>query len=779
MTRTPPGDRLGDKLGPRLVQLAVGATLAARRSLGPFEARVRAAGTQQLIDRAGLEVADHFRPFLAPLLAGEHGPIHPDMAAYLERSAAGTHQWHSIAGLLGQGVQSALGGAVSNAVAPIAYEINALGPNLNLDAQVWANGAAAGYAGFSEGQQVAHQQGLGGGNYQLLVDLAASLPGADVLFELVNRGIIGLEEAESLLHRQAVPAGLRGQILELRRQLLSPADAALAVLRGTMADGRGREVAAASGMNGEDFETLLSNTGEPLGLEQLAEALRRGFINTERFARGLRQSRVRNEWLDVAEELRFTPIPTADAIDAWQRGRISEELADQIAQQNGVLPAQVPILRLNAGNPPSPEQLLDLWRRGMVTEQQVDDGLRQGRTRDEWVPQIKDLRYEPVSTADAIDAWLRGHITEGQADEIAEQNGILPAQVAILKADAGSPLALEQLLEAHRRGFITTARMKEGIKQGRIRDDWAQTAIDLSFSPMTTADAVEASIQGYITKDRARELAVQNGLAEADFEALWETAGDPLARTELQQLFNRHLITLEDYQQGLRESRLKDKYVNAAIQLHVRQPEPREIIAGITDGVITAAAGLELLREQGYTEQVARMLISEGEVHATGPHRQVMTAQIQGLYSDRIISRETAAELLEQLHYTGAVAGQLLHLADFTAQQRILDSGIGMIRAHYLAHRLADVDARADLLALRLPHASVDLYLQVWGYDRLAHPRQLSEAQIVKAAKNHLLVAQGDLTPAQWDAQNEQAGTERLVQLGYDRTDAALLIAGA
>ena len=82
MPRTRPAGEPGDKLGPRLAQLMLSYQLAARRALGPLEGRWRQAAAQALIDRAGHEVADHWGPLLRPVIAGEHGPVHPLMAEH-------------------------------------------------------------------------------------------------------------------------------------------------------------------------------------------------------------------------------------------------------------------------------------------------------------------------------------------------------------------------------------------------------------------------------------------------------------------------------------------------------------------------------------------------------------------------------------------------------------------------------------------------------------------------------------------------------------------------
>ena len=771
--------QLGDKIGPRLVDLMVQGTLAARRGLAPHEARVRQAATQALIDRAGAEIADLYRPMLRDLLADPDAQLHPHVRDYLAKAAAGTHQYHSIGGLLFGLSQSALSGAISNAVAPIAYAINALGPNLALDPQTSAQAAAAGIVGGSDAFYSGRRQGYGPGEMQVLLDLAAQVPDPGTLGQLVNRGLISEADAERWLHRGMIPPDLRAHLVAMRRQLLTGADLALATLRGEMPESEAAARAARTGLDAADFAVLVANTGEPLGLEQLQEALRRGIITAERFDQGVRQSRVRNEWIPTALALRYQPMSLADAADAALRGHLTEDAARQIALLNGLRPGDWPAYWANQGSPPAPEQLLALWRRGFITEQQVDTGLRQGRLRDSWIPAVKDLKTERLPTADALDAWLRGHLTRDQAADIATENGLAAEDLPAAFGNAGNPLGLEQLLEALRRGFIDSDTFIRGFRESRYRDEWAPTALKLGYQPMSTADAVEASIQGWLTRDQAREVAHLNGLEPRYFDPLWQTAGEPLSRTELEQLYNRGLVSREAVRQGLRESRLKDKYIDDALALHVRLPQPREVVLALTEGVVSREAATRLLGDMGYQPEVVAMLIATGEVRSTGPHRQLMTGEISKLYADRIIDHAAAARLLAQLHYTSESADLILRVADYTLQRKILDSGLAAIKSHYLSRRIGDAAAAGDLHALGLPGEAVTTYMRVWRLDRLEHPRQLSEAQIVKAARLGLFVERGTLTAQKWEEENRAAGHARLVALGYDDSDAGLLLAGA
>ena len=772
-------ERLGDKLGPRLAQVWLQTTMAARGALAPHEARVAAAATQQLIDRAGHEVADLYRPIMAEALKLDG--MHPHVRHVVEHAASGAHQWQALAGFAvgSSGITSVLSEIVSNELAPVSYGIIGSNPHLIPDFGTVAGLAAKGLIPVSEAIHSGRQLGYHDGWTQWLIEAAQTIPDITTLAGLVNRGLISASAAGLWLERAGVPASLHTHLIDLRRQLVSPADAALAVVRSVLTTAEGERIAAESGVTGADFRLIESITGEPLGLQQLQEALRRGFISEARFKTGVLESRVRNEWVPTALDLRYQPVPTADAIDAQLRGHLSTAEARTIAEQNGVLPAQVQILLDNAGSPPGDMQVLELWRRGYIPESVADEMLRFGRLRDQFIPALKHLRYEPMTTADAADAWLRGHIPIAEAERVMQENGLLPRDIPSVLANAGNPLGLQQLLEALRRGFIDDAQFTKGFKESRYRDEWEHTALRLRFAPMSTADAVQASIQNHITQEQAKRIATENGLDPADFLALWETAGEPLSRTELEQLYNRGEIPLAVVEQGLRESRLKDKYVKDAVKLHVRLPQPREVVTALTDGVVGRQAAVDMLADQGFDQQTVAMLIATGEVKSTGPHRQLLTAEISALYADRIISREQATDMLTHLHYTGESASLVLRLADYTRQRKIIDSGIAAIKAHFLAHRIDETTAASDLHAMGLPVSTSDTYLRVWRLDRLAHPKQLTEAQIVKANKLLILVTDPALTDRQRVEANHDAAHARLVQLGYSSGDAELLLNGA
>lgn len=759
---------LGNKLGPRLVQLVTQSVLATRAGLAPHEARVQAAGLQAVIDRMGEEHAAFVRPLTDALLAREELP--EELRHSLGRAASGRHQWEAraLTGLLSGTASSALGTVLSNYLFPVTGELVARAPSLPPDVVTLAGLASRRFISEGFGAKFAAMQGTDGPWFELLTELAYTYITPELAIELIRRGAAD----RGFLHNAMRFAGyhpLQTSSLDaLIRTWLTPADAALGVLRGNVDHDHGVKIAEAAGIIPADFQILVDNTGEPLGLMQLLEAFRRGIISEARLERGIRQSRVRNEWIDTAKALRFEPMSTADAADAALRGHLSEQHARQISELNGLRPEDWPAYFANQGNPPAPEQLLELWRRGYIDQGRVREGLRQGRTRDNWISDVEQLRYEPISTADAVDAWLRGHIDERRARAIMAENGLIPRDHDIAFADAGNPLGLEALLEALRRGFIDQERFTRGFRESRYRTEWHDVALRLKSRPMSTADAIEAAVQGHQSIERARKLALENGLEAQDFEALYQTAGSPLSRTELEQLYNRGLIDKATVVQGLRESRLKLKYTGLAFDLHVREPEARAVVQMLEFGAIDAAEALGELLKLGYSRRVATAFVHEAEARATGGHRQLATAQVTSLYEQHLIGRPEAEQLLGQLHYTAGTAAMLLNLADHTRHQRILNTGITAVRNGYLHHHLDELEATADLSALKVPAEAITAYLTVWQLERRAVVRQLTEAQIAKAYKRDLFAADA--------AANRTIALERLRQLGYTAGDAELLL---
>jgi len=74
----------------------------------------------------------------------------------------------------------------------------------------------------------------------------------------------------------------------------------------------------------------------------------RGFIDEPRLRREF-SSQYQNEWIDVAEKLRYSPMTVSDAVNAVVQNHLDSSQGAAIAQQNGLEPGAFDILQQTAG----------------------------------------------------------------------------------------------------------------------------------------------------------------------------------------------------------------------------------------------------------------------------------------------------------------------------------------------------------------------------------------------------------------------------------------------
>lgn len=409
--------------------------------------------------------------------------------------------------------------------------------------------------------------------------------------------------------------------------------------------------------------------------------------------------------------------------------------------------------------------LLEMLRRKTISRAEAELSLTRAAIPRQYHAALLELQEQIVSPPDAALAVLRGTITEAEGIAIASKWGVSSADFNLLILNTGEPPGLEQMLEAYRRGFINRATLERGIRQSRVRDEWIGMVEQLRYQPMSTADAVQAAVQNHLDKNAAKAITQQNGLEPAHFETLYENAGEPLAHGQLATLYNRGQITRAVFDQGIRESRLKDKYLQAAFELRLRVPAERYVITMLKDGVISHEQALTYLRNDGYDAQTAAHLVASGVAQKTTSTKELSVSTITGLYEDRAISKTVALGLLKKLKYDQQEAEWILELANLKAMQRVQQQAVAAVRSRYVSRHINEGAASVLLDGIGIASAQRDLYLRMWGFERQANVRVLSEAQVAKAVKLGLI--------------SPENGVHRLTDMGYSESDADLLIKGA
>jgi len=577
---------LGDKLIPKLIPAIRDAIITTKKGLASHEKEVKRQATQEVIDALGRGIADLYRPMVDKLLEQDSGSISPELRTIMEAARSGEHQEQAIAGLLLGPVAGAIGTLLNNELVDVVYPIVRQGPNIHNPPDAQAQAAARGIRSFGSAAGLAADQGTPGDQFQDLFALSQLPIDLNTLLQLYNRNLLDRGELQFWLKRAGYHDNVIAPLIGLHPELLSPADAALAVLRGNMTLQDGRDAAGKQGVSSDDFDILIGNTGEPPGVFDMLRMLQRGIIDRPTLIKGIRESRVRNEWID--------------------------------------------------------------------------------------------------------------------------------------------------------------------------------SVIALRFNPMTTADAIEASVQGHISTQEAKDIASQNGLEPDHFDPLQQTAGEPLSLTESLTLLKRGVIDETTAKQALRESRLKNKYIDDAMHLARVIPPIFTIRAMVTAGTVSDQLAAKWLTQEGYDQETVKAIIGAAHHTKTTKQKDLTEGMLSELYQEQAISQDDFRSHLKQLGYSDSESDLIIKLDDWKIAKSQRDIAIAHVRASYVGHKIGQSEAEHELDALHVPSSMRDKIIPEWEFERKSNVRLLTAAQVAAALKYNLFTLADSIG--------------YLVNLGYSRDDAITLL---
>ena len=256
-------------------------------------------------------------------------------------------------------------------------------------------------------EQQAAPQGINADHLAILSDLAGDAPGPDQLVTALRRRIIPKDGTgpDSVSYHQGI-AETRlhnkwGPVLDaLGIAVLSPPDAASAVVRNFMTDKEGIAEAEKSGVPPGLFGILTHLAGDAPGPQQLAEALRRGAItehgtgpDSTSFQQGIAEGRLANKWAPVIQALsQLWPTPV-DALTAALKGQVTPDEGKRLYIRLGGDEQFYTWLLDSQGEGPTPLEAISMANRGFIPwdgtgpdATSYAQAFRESRWRDKWAP---------------------------------------------------------------------------------------------------------------------------------------------------------------------------------------------------------------------------------------------------------------------------------------------------------------------------------------------------------------------------------------------------------
>jgi hypothetical protein len=463
-------DNLGGKVATRVASVVTRAKLdTLNRSRGLFVATGMAL-QEEFFRLTGSELVRTFGPVYQAIAdqAPAAGWIKPT-AQFL---AQGHGQLSTLIGVSGisSGFGQGVGSVVANDLNPITTAIIRAHPNSLLSVPDLAAGVAKDLLTLQEAEVDAAGQGIRPDRFQTQVALAATVWSSADILDLVNRGLMTEAHGLASMRRAGIADDAAQDLMQLRHQLVTVADLADMQVRGVITAEQGRGLAALVGYTPEQYDRYALITGSPPDLQSLFLAWRRGIITEADVDRGIRQSRLRDEWINAAKDLRWVPLDFSEVVAGVVQNHIAPADAYKMAEEVGLKPGLFDIAVANHGNPPSPGEAVDWFNRGLIDRATFDQIFREGHTKDKYIPAFFNARFRKLTMAEIRLLYRDGAFTRDEAIAHLQTLGFDAA-------DAGSIVVGASALKTAKARELTITQVTSLLTDQLITSDQATSLL--------------------------------------------------------------------------------------------------------------------------------------------------------------------------------------------------------------------------------------------------------------------------------------------------------------
>lgn len=472
-------------------------------------------------------------------------------------------------------------------------------------------------------------------------------------------------------------------------------------------------------------------------------------------------------------------------------GKVDEGAAAGWAKQQGLADERWDALIAAERVGPAFGQAMTAWRRGVLSDGDFTRALTRAGLEPEWFAAMRALKAERLDPGAIATAVHRGimaggglivrepplgagkipHVAQSDLSAVDEfaAHGIDPERGRILVGNTGLPLALGEMLALLNRGEVTEDDVRRAIAQSNTRNEYMDVALELRRQLPTARDYLENALRGYRSLADALEGAALHGMTEADATMIYQNQGRPMAVRLITQALARGgkfkpepgEIT-DPYEASIVEGSLKPAYYDLAKALRYTLPSAF-VIRGLAQAKdISRDEAETLLLESGWEPTLAKKVAGQWATGGTGGGKAAAKAELGDEYEGGYITEAEYRAELAKLGYTGDELELEVNLGSARRLKRWREKIVDAIAAAYLGYRLDDTSASSELAEVNVTGEAATMLLHLWGIQRRDTVKLLTAAQVAKAFKKGLLA--------------QDAALERLEELGYSASDAAILL---
>lgn len=507
-------------------------------------------------------------------------------------------------GLLNQ----ALGAAMGPYFSQLEQDVNARSPVMPLSPADAADAVVRNFLATPDGQRMAARSGVTAEDFTTMIHLAGDAPGPQQLAAGLLRGLISASGtgADSTSFEQGIAEGRLADkwaplIRGLADAVLSPADAASAVVRHFLSATDGQLVAGKSGVDAGTFATLVSLSGDAPGPQQLAEALRRGAISatgsgaeSTSFEQGIAEGRLSDKWAPVIQALALDwPTPVA-ALNAALKGQITAEQGLELYKKLGGDPQFYQVLLDSEGEGPTPLQAADWARRGIIAWDGLGpeavsyaQAVKESHYRDKWADAYRSSAALVPSPREVVSLLKDGAASKEIAAHWLAQSGADQATIAAFIAEAD----------------VTALSDYKGLTTSAV--------LGMYYNRLISTDDAKKILASLHVSDQAIPLM----LAYADMQKAIAQQGSAISRVG--SLYAARKITEQTAKQSLITLQVPADAVNEIIatwqlenSIAVKLLSQAEITDAWLHGIMDQQTAMTELTNLGYTPYDAWVILS-------------------------------------------------------------------------------------------------------------------------------------------------------------------------
>lgn len=177
----------------------------------------------------------------------------------------------------------------------------------NIVGQSWAEGEAA-------------KSGVSPERFALMVKDTGEPYGVDQALSLWRRGLISEDRFSEVLYYSRVRNEFLPDVLQLAHDTMTQGDAVEGALKGVLDPGTAQDLFERAGGLGEQFGTLLTIAGNPIGVEAANMLYNHGLISDAELTSVILHSRINPQFEPMAKLLRFRYLTAFQIVNAVKAG---------------------------------------------------------------------------------------------------------------------------------------------------------------------------------------------------------------------------------------------------------------------------------------------------------------------------------------------------------------------------------------------------------------------------------------------------------------------------